>query len=56
MQHNFAVIIDTDEATGDELEAAIYDALSALTLPNGDTLAIVSRHVVRLPPSDIIVE
>lgn len=51
MQYKFEVLIDTDEATGEELERALDDALQVLDLPNGDTLAVVSKQVFLVLPN-----
>lgn len=40
MKMTFEVTIDTDEATPDELEEAIRDALRTLEMPNGDKFYI----------------
>lgn len=41
----FKVIIDTNEATTEELEQAIKEALRVLDMPNGDSLFIDSLKV-----------
>lgn len=50
MQMTFEVIIDTDEATPDEMEEAITDALRVLDMPNYDTLYIDHPRVTYRRP------
>ena len=50
MKMTFEVTIDTDEATPDELEEAITDALRVLDMPNEDTLYIDHPSVTYMRP------
>ena len=50
MQMTFEVIIDTDEATPDEMEDAITDALRVVDMPNYDTLYIDNPRVTYKRP------
>ncbi len=45
MKMLFEVIIDTDEATPEELEEALTEVLRNLDLPDGDTLYISNPNV-----------